>query len=631
MFKVIEFDAFHGDDQVLFTVDPSRRLVKQAAWCVRVSPEIEAACRQIEKRADRRYFLNVALGAGETWGHNKNGDWFGRDALAHQGQDYGHETFLKAGRFRHHCNKDPEKSLGKIVYAHWNPRMDRVELLSWIDVNKAPDIAERLDRFGNGDDVKLATSMGCKVPYDRCSVCMHKAATVKQYCGHLKTAMGRILPGGRAIYAINDHPRFFDDSFVLMPAAREAGVTMKVAEAGPIVILSAERGLEVYGEDKAGDEKASAINKKIPGDTASVLTPEEQQEAGKGRQLMEDLTPVLLSNEPDVKTADIHRLASLPIESVLATATAMGFFIKASEFQKLALASRGSVGALLAEHLELEGVEIDPEHPAILDKVASVNVEPLDIANADARVVEILAPYREKRSYWEPWFSRRLDSLANVSMKKIARAHAWTFRKRALLESMIPIALAYALYRAQLGKMPLGYIDELISRRPELAVPLLGMSAGMVDVISKGSPQIVNEKTGGIMTRFVIPGFAPYIYAAGVQRKEQQGYPTGDFERLVKEHPGLFSLLGVGAAGIVARKSQAIGKALQGLAKAGAEIPNNEEALVALLRDADKAPAANDNDGLVSGAAKNVMAGIYRARHFPGAMVDEYIIRKLLG
>lgn len=625
MFKVLEFDAFRGDDQVVFAVNPHQPMSKQASWAVKLASPVRAFCDSIEARPDRRYFVSVALGAGETWGMNKNGDWFPRSALEHEGDKYGYETFLKAGRYRHHVNKDPSKSMGKVVLAHWNPDMDRVELVSWIDTSKAPDITERLDRFEETGE-KIATSMGCRVPYDRCSRCGHKAASVKQYCGHLKHAMGKIVAGGHANYAINDFPRFFDDSFVLMPAASEAGVTMKVAEArpGPIVVLSAQRGLEVYGEDKAG-----AIDKKLPAELKEVLTPDEVKEMGEGRQLMADLTPVLQGNEPDVMESDAHKLSSLPIEHVLATSAAMGFVLKPSEFQKIALASLGAGGRVLARQLEIAGVEFDPNTPAVLDKAAEIDPPAFNGAHIDPRVADVLAPYREKRSYWEPWFSKRVEELAQPPvMRKIARGHIWKHRKTAVWDTALPLALGYALYRLQLGKADPGMVDQLIKKHPALAVPLLGVTAGMLHTLSAPPPR-VNEKTAGFATRYAIPGFAPYIYGAGVQRKEQKGYRLSGFERFAKEHPGLLSLLGIGAAGIVARKSHAVGKALEGLTKGGAEIPEDEAALVAMLQGAERAPG--NREGLLTGAAKNVMAGVYRARHFPGALVDEYVFRKLLG
>ena len=376
MYKLLEFDSYHDEfGQQLFCVDPDLSLKKQAAWTVKLADEIAKFCSAIEPHPDRRYFVSVALGAGETWGMNKNGDWFPRVGLSHDCTqklagdapyrgEYGYQTFLKAGRYRHHANKDPRKSMGKIIYAHWNPRMDRVELVSYIETARAPDVVERIDRMEETGE-KIATSMGCRVPYDRCSVCDHHAPTVRQYCRHLKTAMGRIHPGGKAVYAINDYPNFFDDSIVILPAAPEAGITMKVASRSPevIVVSSAELGREVYGEDKQAGPKSSAMKKELPGE----IDPEFQKKIDEGHQVMNDLVPALDATEAPIKDACLRKLGGLPIEQVLTTSAAMGILLKPEEFQKLALYAAGRHE--LAEKLAAEGVcLIDPEHPEVLHR-----------------------------------------------------------------------------------------------------------------------------------------------------------------------------------------------------------------------------------------------------------------------
>lgn len=561
---------------------------------------------------------------------NKNGDWFPRAALSHEGDDYGYQTFLKAGRFRSHRNKDPKASLGKIVYAHWNPRMDRVELVSWLDRTKAPDIAERLDDFENTGE-KIATSMGCKVPHDTCVICFNKAASVSAYCNHLKTAMGRILPGGRAIYAINDKPFFFDDSFVVAPAAKEAGVTLKVASVQPIV-LSAERGLEVYGEDKGADEKASAITKKLPAEVE--IEPEDKKRIEEGRQLMADLRPVLDATETKIATGDLDKLAALPLEGVLATSAAMGIVLRPEEFQKLALCSRGAV--LTAAMLEADGLVFDPDDQRAVEESDGIKVARMDLDAFDPRVEAVLRPYQAGRSYWEPFFSRRLDKLAARDMQpvltraSVQRENQMMKSAIAPLDIMLPLALGYVLYRMQLGGQNLSKLDELISRRPGLGLPILGIGAGALSLATMEPPgRRVSEKTAGILGRFVVPGTAPYLYSAEVTRKEREGYPLTGFERLVKEHPGTLALLSIGTAGMLARKSKAISEAVKKLFKEGAaNRPTDEQIVAQMIQETQAEPASGS---ALSDAAKLVAAGVYKARHFPGALVDELVLRQLIG
>lgn len=104
------------------------------------------------------------VGAGESVGMNVNGDRFPRLGLSHSGPQYGHKTFESGGRLHlHHVNKDPAASLGPIVFAYWDPEMDRITTIGRYLKEKAPDICARL-RKGE----PIPSSMGCKVPWDIC-------------------------------------------------------------------------------------------------------------------------------------------------------------------------------------------------------------------------------------------------------------------------------------------------------------------------------------------------------------------------------------------------------------------------------------------------------------------------------
>jgi len=88
---------------------------------------------------------------------NRNADYFPVAALK---QHY--NTFYNARAYKHHINKDPNRSYGRVLFANYNPRMNRVELAIEYDKKKASDIVERID---SGD---LQVSMGCKCDYDVC-------------------------------------------------------------------------------------------------------------------------------------------------------------------------------------------------------------------------------------------------------------------------------------------------------------------------------------------------------------------------------------------------------------------------------------------------------------------------------
>jgi hypothetical protein len=236
---------------------------RTAKYASPMLPEVQNYLEKLKPDSNRIYVLVNALGAGEYWGSNINGDYFPEASLIHKGPVYGYETFYGAFPYKHHVNKDPSRSFGKVELAAWNDRMKRVELVVMIDRELAArfgaqDVCDKLDH-GLFPDV----SMGCKVPYDLCSKCLdwkkyreaqstfdpsrhrsvgaavlefHKknpirglSVTRNDYCEHLKTMLNRILEDGTKIYAINDYPRFFDISFVFIGADKTAKVMAKLA------------------------------------------------------------------------------------------------------------------------------------------------------------------------------------------------------------------------------------------------------------------------------------------------------------------------------------------------------------------------------------------------------------------
>ncbi len=200
--------------------DASSFLIKKAA-----DDRISSFVRQVilPQRDPNKIYLHInAMGAGEYYGSNRNGDYFPEDNLLRY-----FKTFESGHVFRHHINKDPTIALGRVLAAFYNERMHRVELIAEVDKSLGSDIAERVTT-GNFP----WTSMACRTPYDTCSICGHQAHSRQEYCDHLTKRMNEILPDGRKVYAINNGPlRFFDISIVIRPADPTSGVLEKVAGA----------------------------------------------------------------------------------------------------------------------------------------------------------------------------------------------------------------------------------------------------------------------------------------------------------------------------------------------------------------------------------------------------------------
>ena len=238
-------------------------------------PEVQELLESIAPQPGRLYLVNSALGAGEYVGFNLRGDWFTEAGLVREppgwkdipvwdidarrraanitsnlGQwgdlTWGYPTFYNAHRFRHHVNKDPNKAYGFILGAFWDDRMKRVILVSEL----VEDMCRNLGAIDLYKKIQAGefpdSSMGSKVPYDRCSICGNKARNPAQYCEHVaKSAMppygmGKLLPDGRRCGVYNDYPRFFDDSFVFVGAERSAKV---MADVTPEI-----KGQNAYGQ-----------------------------------------------------------------------------------------------------------------------------------------------------------------------------------------------------------------------------------------------------------------------------------------------------------------------------------------------------------------------------------------------
>ena len=163
MVKYVEYDAFDEHGQHIVSVNDLYHMNKMSSGSY--SPELMKVILNMKRRDDRYYVVINALGSHEVWGSNRNGDGFPESGLVHKSlrtdmgtlNDYGYKTFeYYAKLYKHHVNKDPNKSFGEVIFSHWNPSIHRVELIVAINTENAKDIIEALDK-GN----QVSVSMGC--------------------------------------------------------------------------------------------------------------------------------------------------------------------------------------------------------------------------------------------------------------------------------------------------------------------------------------------------------------------------------------------------------------------------------------------------------------------------------------
>jgi hypothetical protein len=220
MEKLLDYISITDSAKCLYPIRPAGgSLIKQAAaseW----PPEVIDFISKMVPKEHMHYSLCNALGAGEYWSSNVNGDFFEKDELVNS-----HHTFLNGTPFMHHINKDPAKGYGEIVFSAYNPRMNRVELVVGHDVTKLP--ADAVRKLENDEPVHL--SMGCRVSHDVCSICGNPAPSPKNYCEHVtKYGLNYVFPDGRKVYVLNPNPDFFDISIVIVPADKTACVLAKI-------------------------------------------------------------------------------------------------------------------------------------------------------------------------------------------------------------------------------------------------------------------------------------------------------------------------------------------------------------------------------------------------------------------
>ena len=218
------------------------------------------------KKEKNGYLVMSAMGAEEAWGSNLNCDAFKEQELKNS-----YKTFENGYAYEEHANKDPKKSVGKILFSCYNEKMRRVEL-----------VVEVFDKAGNGEKFmkKLwQVSMGTTIKYDECPVCGNKAKTTKDYCKHIKNELGKIMPDGTKVVMINVGCKFFDISFVRIAADLTGRTIKKIASAkkckeaeinkeidsniAPNKIMSIDEAIKSVYSGKSLPKELKPVEKKI--------------------------------------------------------------------------------------------------------------------------------------------------------------------------------------------------------------------------------------------------------------------------------------------------------------------------------------------------------------------------------
>ena len=431
MIKYVEFDSIDETGYHIIPANTIYDLNKTASTSY--SPEIMKVVSSIQRNPKRYYVVINALGSYEVWGSNRNGDAFPEEGLTHISlrtdmgtpNDYGYKTFeYYAKWFKNHVNKPNSPSFGEVVFSHWNPSLHRVELIVAIDVDKDAKTIEKLE---SGELVSV--SMGCKVPWDECSICGNRAKTRKEYCIHAKEHLGeivteemarkwsaalgkKILPGAQ-VFVWNWKPRFFDISDVYIGADRTSYILGKAASKNTKAISSLNIA-EAYGITDSIFDKISMVKKvgDIDKEVGGALGPSDIDGSVEridpktifSKAVNEKINNTIAAEPmlPREFLDGVARTRALP--SIFSTMLGLGIFPKPAEVQRIVLVHIGNKP--LADQLE--------DNNQIFDHNA--NEEPLEIPDSfDDSLSRVLIPFLAERSACPHFMLPRMEYIDKQS------------------------------------------------------------------------------------------------------------------------------------------------------------------------------------------------------------------------
>jgi hypothetical protein len=551
----------------------NRYLVKTAA---EYHPVVAEYIKTVKPEKGHTQALITALGAGEFFGSNVNGDFFTEHGLKNNGDDYGYKTFEKFAKVRkHHMNKDHHPSYGSVPLSIWNDKMKRVELILKIDDHAAPDLSQALSAGQTVD-----WSMGAKLPFDECSICGHRSKKIDEYCEHLKFMMNKIDPiSGKHVHAINRFPKFFDISHVLIGADRTNATWLKVANAEHSQYVAPHRYeksgslyLSIYKEAEVS--KKADLDKKIPSNPSPAMTESLSAVAKKIADKIEEKTPLL-----PMKT--MQQLGSHNLADVMQTIFALGMVPHPAEFQTIALNSMGE--SRLATELLQKGIHFDPADG--LNSSASIGS-----GKVSPEVVALLSSMIAHKSFARPVLMKRV-----VMMKKAG--YSDTKKKFKLVKSAnisIPLLATLAAIYVNLMKsknpaMPEDALAQAL--RPETTIgSILGSGiiagaaeamdtknhpVGVFDVASEAKPLYNNEGRLELLSKMQKrPVLMLKLSSSAIYQKMFGGLPNlikqATIESYLSKEPSVLSGLSKVASapvdGILASSSDLISQAKKTIA-----------------------------------------------------------------
>ena len=363
MNKIIEPGAFDFGVPMASLVDIHRRGVDHNWMVKRAASAGVFEGTDLKPQKDHSIVHLIAMGDAEYYGMNRNGDIFykqgrvldipepfdgvTRHVQIHCGNVDRHPTFVKyAHVYRNHKNKDPKKSQGDVIKSAHNGKMSRVELLVELPNHKW---GTELHKLASGEPVEF--SMACRVPYDVCTYCGHKAAKKEQYCPHAKDFMTQILKSGHQVGVANDFMTYFDISKVYVNADRIAYGLMKAAGMAGGEIVPAAYLADDYAlfppEGEATDLAGLSENETKLATLKKLSEIEKEIEA---RANPSDNSHLALPDDlPEEAMAELQSLASADKANLFGAMSDVQISLSLRDFLKLVMGNKFST---VSEHVD---------------------------------------------------------------------------------------------------------------------------------------------------------------------------------------------------------------------------------------------------------------------------------------
>jgi len=553
------------------------------------------------------YALVNALGAFEFWSSNINGDAFEEEMLIHRGPVWGYETFKVYARpFMHHANKGPNaRAFGAVELSCWHDHMKRVELVVRLDRDAAEKVGAHkvIDKIDHGQ--LPDTSMGCKVPYDLCSITTdwelyrkalkgfdpkkdrhpgmavlryHKTVrpipgvsiTRNDYSDYLKTRMNQILPDGRKVCAFNPYPRFFDISFVFIGADKTSKMMAKIASRAYVVVPSSYVA-ESYGytdqqQEQPATHKEFEMDKAASVDGARAMLRSFKKRASqrKRAEIIKEIVPsqfgskampILEDSEKELPRETLNHMGGCPMREALSTPTMLGMTLKPREFQRISLCRMGKQD--LADELDDKGKIFGPTDA--VDK--SIPMGPEFISSLIGR---LLKGDIEGRSAFGPVLKRRMIRITIIGKPEQSDPDL-DETKDDLLDK---VSAAYNGYREQVIEK-IADLSQQLSRYPDLQAAVFGTNES--DIFAG-----LQKEAAGVNPKLLL-GAIPATYLASALARHKvrgdsiRGRRSGLLTEMLADHPHL-AATAVGMAALKAGGSDLPDRLLKGAITIGKRV-----------------------------------------------------------